>query len=44
MEADPYHGEVWGPVEKPYKITQLQQKQIHAGVDWYVELEDVAIR
>lgn len=44
VEANPYHGEIWGPAEKPYKITQSQQKQIHAAVEWYVELENVAIR
>lgn len=44
VEANPYHGEVWGPEEKPYKFTQSQQKKIHAAVEWYVELDGVAIK
>ncbi len=44
VEENPYHGEVWGPKEKPYKITQSQQKTIHSTVEWYVELDGVAIR
>jgi len=44
VEANPYHGEVWGPADKPYKITQSQQKHIHAAVEWYVELDGVAVR
>ena len=44
VEANPYHGEVWGPKDKPYKITQSQRNQIHASVNWYVELDGVAVR
>ena len=44
LEANPYHGEVWGSVEKPCRITQSQQKKIHEAVEWYVKLDDVEIR
>lgn len=44
IEANPYHGEVWGPMEKPYKITKSEQKGIHEKVQWYVELEGVMLR
>lgn len=44
VAANPYHGEVWGPEEKPFKFTQSQQKGIHAAVEWYVELEGISIR
>lgn len=44
IEANPYHGEVWGTVERPYKFTKPQQRAIHERVEWYVELDDVAIR
>ena len=44
IPANPYHGEVWGPDERPFKFTNSEKNRIHRSAEWYVELDGVALR
>lgn len=43
LEDNPYHGEVWGPEERPDRFTNAQKKALMQGSTWFVELEGVQI-
>ena len=40
---NPYHGEVWGPPDKPNKFTRVQKKALMLTSNWFVELPGVTI-
>lgn len=41
---NPYHGEVWGPVQKPNKFTHGQKRSLARASTWFVELPEVEIK
>lgn len=43
-EDNPYHGEVWGNVDKPSRFTNAQKKALAKASKWLVALKDVALK
>lgn len=41
---NPYHGEVWGPVERPNKFSRSQKRALANSAVWFVELPGVDIK
>ena len=44
VENNPYHGEVWGPEDKPNKFNRTQKRALAEASQWFVELPGVDIR
>lgn len=44
VQDNPYHGEVWGPVQKPNRFTQGQKRALAEASTWFVELPGVEIK
>lgn len=43
VEDNPYHGEVWGPNDKPNRFTRAQKRALVEASEWFVELPGVKI-
>ena len=41
--GNPYHGEVWGPADKPNTFTARQKRELAKASRWFVALPDVDI-
>lgn len=44
VQDNPYHGEVWGTIERPNKFTQAHKRALVNASIWFVELPGVEIK
>lgn len=44
VEDNPYHGEVWGPNDRPNRFTRAQKKALVDASEWFVKLPGVEIK
>ena len=44
IPGNPYHGEVWGPAEKPNKFTGSQKVRLAESASWYVAIPNVQLK
>jgi hypothetical protein len=41
LADNPYHGSIWGPVDKPTKITGSQKTTLQRAAEWFVSIPGV---
>lgn len=44
LEENPYHGEVWGPADRPQRFTKGEKRALARASEWFVEIPDVDIK
>lgn len=44
LEGNPYHGEVWGAVDRPNRFSTRQKNALADCCTWFVEIPGVKLR